>query len=93
MNIYLDDATLFEWDYWLCRKLGNGCLKYLTYLDDEKKKKKESSGRGEKWKALNDDIDKLKKKKRCLQKDVDAMTVSADEYAEKAEWFVSKTFI
>ena len=28
---------------------------------------------------------KLKNKKRCLKKDVDAMTSSADEYAEKAE--------
>jgi len=28
---------------------------------------------------------KLKNKKRCLRKDVDAMTSSADEYAEKAE--------
>jgi len=28
---------------------------------------------------------KLKKKKRCLEKDVNAMISSADEYAEKAE--------
>jgi len=50
--------------------------KYLAYLDDEKKK--ESSGRGEKSKALSDEIDELKKKKRCLQMDVDAMITSAD---------------
>jgi len=43
--------------------------KYLAYLDDEKKK--ESSGRGEKSKALSDEIDELKKKRRCLQMDVD----------------------
>jgi len=36
-------------------------------------------------KALNDEIEELKKKKRCLQQDVAAMTSSADEYAEKAE--------
>ena len=28
---------------------------------------------------------KLKNKKRCLEKDVDAMTLSADEFADKAE--------
>jgi len=36
-------------------------------------------------KALNDEIHKLTNKKRCLQNDVDAMTASSDEYAEKAE--------
>jgi len=36
-------------------------------------------------KALNDEIHELKNKKRSLQNDVDAMTASADEYAEKAE--------
>jgi len=34
---------------------------------------------------LNDEIHELRNKKRCLQNDVDAMTASADEYAEKAE--------
>jgi len=34
---------------------------------------------------LNDEIDELKKKKRCLQTDIDSLTTSADEYAEKAE--------
>jgi len=28
---------------------------------------------------------KLKNKKRCLEKDVDAVTLSADEFADKAE--------
>jgi len=58
--------------------------KYMDYLADERKKQ-ESSGRGEKRKALDDEIEELKNKKRCLRKDVDAMTSSADEYAEKAE--------
>jgi len=49
----------------------------MAYLDDEKK---ESSGRGEKRKALSDEIDKLKKKKRCLQMNVDAIIT---EEAEK----------
>ena len=40
---------------------------------------------GEKRKALNDEIEELKSKKRCVQKDVDAMNASADDYAEKAE--------
>ena len=58
--------------------------KYLAYLEDEKKKK-ESSGRGQKRKLLNDEIDELQNKKRCLQTDIDSLTTSADEYAEKAE--------
>ena len=58
--------------------------KYVAYLEDERKKK-DSGGRGEERKALNDEIHELRNKKRCLQNDVDAMTASADEYAEKAE--------
>ena len=42
-------------------------------------------GIGQKRKLLNDEIDELKKKKRCLQTDIDSLTTSADEYAEKAE--------
>jgi len=57
---------------------------HLAYLEDEKKKK-ESSGRGQKHKLLNDEIDELQNKKRCLQTDIDSLTTSADEYAEKAE--------
>ena len=58
--------------------------KYMDYLEDERKKK-ESAGRGEKRKALDDEIEELKDKKRCLEKDVDAMPSSADEFADKAE--------
>ena len=58
--------------------------KYVDYLEDERKKK-ELTGRGEKCKALDDEIEELKKKKRYLEKDVNSMTSSADEYAEKAE--------
>jgi len=47
---------------------------------EDKKKKKECSGRGQKRKLLNDEI-----KKRCLHTDIDSLTASADEYAEKAE--------
>jgi uncharacterized coiled-coil DUF342 family protein len=36
-------------------------------------------------KAVNDAIEELKKKKNCMQTDIDAMLTSADEYAEKAE--------
>jgi len=58
--------------------------KYLAYLEDEKKKRA-SSGRGQKRKLLNDEIDELQNKIRCLQTDIDSLTTSADEYAEKAE--------
>ena len=56
--------------------------KYLSYMEDEKKKKKR---RGQKRKLLNDEIEELHKKKRCLHTDIDSLTASADEYAEKAE--------
>ena len=36
---------------------------------------------------------KLKNKKRCLKKDVDAMTSSVEEYAEKAEKTHQRTWI
>ena len=55
----------------------------MDYLEYERKK--ESTVRGEKCKALDDEIEELKKNKRYLEKDVNAMTSSADEYAEKAE--------
>ena len=58
--------------------------KYLSYMEDEKKKQ-ECSGRGQKRKLLNDELDELQKKKRCLQTAIDLLTASADEYAEKAE--------
>jgi len=48
--------------------------KYLSYLEGEKKKK-ECSGRGQKCKLLNDEIDEIKKKKRCLQTDIDSLTI------------------
>ena len=56
----------------------------LPGMKDEKKKK-ECSGRGQKRTLLNDEIDELQKKKRCLQTAIDSLTASADEYAEKAE--------
>jgi len=34
---------------------------------------------------LNDEIDELQKKKRCLHTDIDSLTTSAGEYAEKAQ--------
>jgi len=41
--------------------------KYMDYLEGERKKK-ESTGRGEKRKALGDEIKELKNKKRCMEK-------------------------
>jgi len=45
----------------------------MYYLKDERKKK-ETTGRGKKRKALNDEIEESKNKKICLEKDMDAMT-------------------
>jgi len=56
----------------------------LSYLEAEKQRM-ECSARGRKRKLLNNEIGELQKKKRCLQTDIDSLTSSADEYAEKAE--------
>jgi len=61
------------------------CQTELLVLLGSRKRKKECSTRGHKRKLLNDEIDELQKKKRCLQTDIDSLTTSADEYAEKAE--------
>ena len=58
--------------------------KYLSFMEDDKKKK-ECSGREQKRKLLNDEIEELQKKKRCLQTDIDSLTASTNKYAEKAE--------
>ena len=41
--------------------------------------------RTQKRKLLNDEIEELQKKKRCLQTNIDSLTASADEYAENTE--------
>lgn len=58
--------------------------KYLSYLD-EQKRKKTSEGVELKRKELVDELDKLKKKRRRLDSDVDNLVKSADEFAQKAE--------
>jgi len=72
-NIYTSNKALLL-------AASSATRKYMDYLEDERKKK-ESTGRGEKCKALDDEIEELKKKKRYLEKDLNAMTSSADEYA------------
>ena len=58
--------------------------KYLSYLD-EQKRKKTSEGVALKRKELVDELDKLKKKRRRLETDVDGLVKSADKFAQKAE--------
>lgn len=58
--------------------------KYLLYLD-EQKRRKTSEGVELKRKELVNELDKRKKKGRCLETDVDGLGKSADEFAQKAE--------
>jgi len=58
--------------------------KYCAYLD-EQKAKKAAEQHSKKRKSILDEIDELKKKKQRLQKDVDVLSASADELAEKGE--------
>ena len=58
--------------------------KYLSYLD-EQKRKKTSEGVPLKRKELVNELDELKKKIRHLETDLDGLVKSADEFAQKAE--------
>ena len=63
---------------------GNAHQKYKQHriLENEKKLKNE---RGVKRKAVESEIDGLKKKSMCLEKDIEALNQSADKYSERAE--------
>ena len=62
---------------------GNAHQKYKHHiLENEKKLKNE---RGVKRKAVESEIDGLKKKYMCLEKDIEALNQSADKYSERAE--------
>ncbi len=58
--------------------------KYYAYLD-EQKAKKAAEQHSQKRKSILDEIDELKKKKQRLQKDVEVLSASADELADKGE--------
>ncbi|GBL82303.1 hypothetical protein AVEN_252470-1 [Araneus ventricosus] len=62
--------------------VSNARQKYMKHLEDQKL----LSSQNKKRKSLtSDEIQELKNKKRCLEKDVKALIRSADEFAEKAE--------
>lgn len=58
--------------------------RYQNYLDDERMKQ-ERDRVGMKRKDILSEIDNLKKKRLHLEKDVNSLIKSADEFAEKAE--------
>lgn len=66
--------------------------KYLSYLD-EQKKIQVSQEKMLKRKSTMEEIDRLKKKKRQFETDVEALLKSADEFADKAEDSRNLTFI
>ena len=53
-------------------------------LEDQKKEQAKAASAG-KRKAVNDEVDKLKKRKKDLETDKESLLTSADEFAEKAE--------
>ena len=62
--------------------VSNARQKYMTYLEDMRL----LSSQNKKRKILtSDEIEELKNKKRCLEKDIKALIKSADEFAQKAE--------
>ncbi|GBM75224.1 hypothetical protein AVEN_73989-1 [Araneus ventricosus] len=63
-------------------EVSNAMQKYMKYLEDQNL----LSSQNKKRKSLTfDEIQELKNKKRCLEKDIRALIRSADEFAEKAE--------
>ncbi|GBL98454.1 hypothetical protein AVEN_252685-1 [Araneus ventricosus] len=66
----------------MCTYVSNARQKYMKYLEDQKL----LSSQNKKRKSITfDEIQELKNKKRCLEKDIKALIRSADEFAEKAE--------
>ena len=58
--------------------------RYQRYLDEEKARQGQLR-RGEKCKALTEELTNLKAKRKCTQASIDAMTRSADQLSEEAE--------
>lgn len=66
--------------------------KYASHLEDQKRQKVDQK-KGQKRKALADEVDQLKSKKQQLQTDTDSLAAAADEFAEKAEKHRNLTLI
>jgi len=66
--------------------------KYMAYLDEQKQKSAKEKAENSK-KRIHEEIEELKVKKRRIEKDLDALLKSADEFAEKAEKSHSVTCI
>lgn len=66
--------------------------KYISYLDEQKRKNVKDMQLA-KRKEIEDKIDDLKKKKRCLEIDVNGLNKTAEDYAERAEKESNLTFI
>jgi len=58
--------------------------KYSAYFEDQKKHRLKVVA-GEKRKALSDEVSELKVKRRELQTDAEALSASADAFADQAE--------
>jgi hypothetical protein len=58
--------------------------RYFGHLEAEKKQK-DDIAKGQKRKAIEDEIDRLKKKRKAVQDDLESLSRSADEFADKAE--------
>ena len=60
---------------------ANARHKYVAFLEEQKKIKEKGSA-DIKRKAVTDEIQELKKKKKCLETDIGALSTAADEFSE-----------
>lgn len=76
----------------LLLSVGGARQRYHAFLDDQKKEKA-AEKMTQKRKTLMDTVEEIKKKKKRLQVDADALEKSADDFALKAEATCNLTFI
>jgi hypothetical protein len=58
--------------------------RYFAHLESEKKQK-DDIAKCQKRKAIEDEMDRLKKRRKAVQDDLESLSRSADEFADKAE--------
>ena len=68
----------------LLSSCSNARHKYRAFLEDQKKEQAKAASAGRR-KAVDDEVHRLKKRKKDLETDKESLLTSTDEYAEKAE--------
>ena len=57
---------------------------FVAFMEEQKKIKAQNAA-DKKRKAVTDEMQDLKKKKQCLETDIEALSTAADEFSEEAE--------